>query len=349
MRTEPLTSRPIPVVNKHFFEVSETPVRYRDIIDEGIFKRYPGKKIIRNHNLNQGISLVNSAFLPVSHAEAFNIGVVVFELLFGITPTIHKEALSAETTDYSVDLVSDSCRILFDKWGYRYDNVNQLGKAITKREQMERGENIAPGRLAPLDDYRQYIVESYRDEYHPFIRVSNYLREGASFSIELGYYRHRCTNGVMYDSTSKMTFKHPYDVANVGLIKGAALDHFMKYKDNFMTMAEKLWRLLQIHIPKAQLRLVTFDIFAKQLGKKSPEERRALHAELSDLVDKYVKEIGENMNAAVNVATEFSKLLEGTDVSQSAIQSAVGKWIDRFARVGFDIDGYLEHIRDIEG
>lgn len=351
MRATPLISRPIPEVNTHFFEVSETPVRYRDIFDEGIFKAFPGKKIIRNHTLNQGISLVDAGFLPVSHEQAFKLGVTVFELLFGITPQIHKETLSDSTTDYSVDLVSDECTILFSRQGYRYVGP-QEGRAsarpIYQDDQFDRteGPSLRPPQLAKGGG--SYIVENYHDEYHPFIRVSNYLREGMPLSIELGYYRQRCTNGMMYDSMSRMTFTHPYEVVDFQVMKGAALDHFRRYKRDFMTMAEKLWTLLEIHIPKAQMRYVAFDIFEKQILQKSPAERHTLQAVLSDLVDRYVEEIGENLNAALNVATEFSKLLEGREVSQSTIQTLAATWADRVTSKAFDVHSYLAQINDIE-
>lgn len=348
MRAEPLTSRPIQGVNKHFFRVSDTPVRYQDLIDPGIFKPFPGKKIIRNHSLNQGISIVGSGFLPVSHEEAFNLGVAVFELLFGITPQIHKERLSPTTTDYSVDLVSDECRILFSRQGYRYVGPGQ--RSEEGNSQMLDGRNdhesLRPSKISIGSGH--HIVENYQDEYHPFIRVSNYLREGMPLSIELGYYRQRCTNGVMFDAMSRMTFTHPYEVADFQVIKGAALDHFSRYKRDFMTMAEKLWKLLLIHIPKAQIRYVAFDIFEKQIIQKSPAERRKLQAVLSDLVDRYVAEIGENLNAALNVATEFSKLLEGKEVSQSTIQTLASTWADRVTSKAFDVHSYLAQISDIE-
>ena len=348
MRAEPLTSRPIQGVNKHFFRVSDTPVRYQDLIDPGIFKPFPGKKIIRNHSLNQGISIVGSGFLPVSHEEAFNLGVAVFELLFGITPQIHKERLSPTTTDYSVDLVSDECRILFSRQGYRYVGPGQ--RSEEGNSQMLDGRNdhesLRPSKISIGSGH--HIVENYHDEYHPFIRVSNYLREGMPLSIELGYYRQRCTNGMMFDAMSRMTFTHPYEVADFQVIKGAALDHFSRYKRDFMTMAEKLWKLLLIHIPKAQIRYVAFDIFEKQIIQKSPAERRKLQAALSDLVDRYVAEIGENLNAALNVATEFSKLLEGKEVSQSTIQTLAATWADRVTSKAFDVHSYLTQISDIE-
>ena len=153
---------------------------------------------------------------------------------------------------------------------------------------------------------------------------------------------------MMLGRKTKMTFKHSYRVGSFRQIKESAIEQFLRYKERFMDMAAKLWRLLSIHVPKAQMRLVSFDIFEKELIKKSIAERKRLQGMLSDLIDKYVLEIGENLNAAINVATEFSKLLEGTRVSQSTIQNLTTIWISRATKKTFNIETYLKEIINIE-
>jgi hypothetical protein len=113
-------------------------------------------------------------------------------------------------------------------------------------------------------------------------------------------------------------------------------------------MAEKLWRLLSIGIPKAQIRMVSFDIFEKELMKKNIEQRKKLQFSLNALVDKYVEEIGENLNAALNVATDFSKQLEGSRVSPSTLQTLATEWMNRASRPRFNIHTYLEALEGIE-
>ena len=341
MPTTELTFRPIKKIKTHFFEINETPVRYEDPLDKKFFKYYPDKKIIINENLNEAISIVGSRFLPVKHEDAFDLGVTIFELMFGVTPQIHKEAINDRTTDYSVDLISEKCKIVFDSSGYRFIGSSE--------EKISRSSNSEFNTLDRPKRHLNFIAEKYYDEYHPFIRVSNYLREGNSFYIELGYYRYRCSNGMMLGRKTKMTFRHSYRVYSFEQLKVAAIDNFLSYKKSFMNMAEKLWRLLSIHVPKAQMRLVSFDIFEKELIKKSVSERKRLQIVLNDLIDKYVKEIGENLNAALNVATEFSKLLEGNRVSQSTIQNLSTIWISRVSKKTFNIETYLNEINDIEG
>jgi hypothetical protein len=340
MTTTELIFRPIKKVKTHFFEINETPVRYEDPLDKKGFKYYPDKKIIINEYLNEAISIVGSSFLPVKHEDAFDLGVTIFELMFGVTPQIHKEDINSKTTDYCVDLISEKCKIVFDSRGYRYIGSNE--DKISQNSGSEFNTLDRPNR------HLDFIAENYYDEYYPFIRVSNYLREGNSFYIELGYYRYRCSNGMMLGRKTKMTFRHSYRVSNFEQVKEAAIDNFLRYKKSFMNMAEKLWRLLSIHIPKGQIRLVSFDIFEKELIKKSIAERKRLQLALNNLIDKYVKEIGENLNAALNVATEFSKLLEGNRLSKSTIQNLSTIWMNKVTKKTFNIDTYLKEIHNIE-
>ena len=340
MTTTQLTFTPIKKGNNFFFDIDETPVLYQDPLDSRNYRRYPDKKIILNKSLNEGISIVGNSFLPVRHEEAFNLGINIFELLFGVTPQIHKEHINARSTDYCVDFISEKCKIVFDSTGYRF--IGENGHKVSSSLRGDRNTLDLPG------SSQNYIAEKFYDEYYPFIRVSNYLREGNSFYIELGYYRFRCSNGMMLGRKTKMTFKHSYRVESFRQIKETAIDQFLRYKERFMDMAEKLWRLLSIHVPKAQMRLVSFDIFEKELIKKSVAERKRLQVLLSDLIDKYVLEIGENLNAAINVATEFSKLLEGNRVSQSTIQNLSTIWISRATKKTFNVATYLNEIKDIE-
>jgi hypothetical protein len=327
---------------EYFFDIEETPVLYLDPIKKDIYRDYPDKKIIINNNLNKGISIVKNGFLLVRHEEAFNLGINIFEILFGVTPQIHNECLNSKTTDYNVDLISEKCKIVFDSRGYRFFDGRNNNLIDNFRRDDIRNINEIPLRN------RNIIAENFYDDYFPFIRVSNYLREGNSFYIEMGYYRYRCSNGMMLGRKTKMTFKHSYFVSNFKIIKEAAVDQFLRYKKRFLNMADKLWYLLSIHVPKAQMRLVSFDIFEKELIKKSVSERKRLQIVLSDLIDKYVIEIGENLNAALNVATEFSKLLEGKRVSQSNIQNLSSIWISRVTKKTFNIEKYFKEINDIE-
>ena len=260
--------------------------------------------------------------------------------MFGVTPQVHQESMNQRETDYSVDLISENCKIVFDSSGYNF---------IGNRDVVDiRNSSRNNGNLASNRNQLDFISTGFYDEYYPFVRVSNFLREGSSFYIELGYYRRRCTNGLMLGRRTKMTFRHSYRVRSFDIIKESALDQFLRYKGDFMKMAENLWKLLSIHIPKGQIRLVTFNIFESVLIKKSKAERMRLQLVLNDLADKYILEIGENLNAALNIATEFSKLLNGGKISQVSIQKFATDWVKRVTKKSFNINSYLKDINNAE-
>ncbi len=331
---------------KNFFTVSETAVRYEDPNLKTNFKYYPNRKVIINNNLNVGISIVYDEFTAIPHENAFDLGVHIFEMMFGVTPQIHREVTNNRTTDYSVDLISEKCKIVFDQEGYRYVNSAQRDEVNFMDRQEEN--NLMPDLRNERRMRNKQIAENFYDEYYPFIRVSNYLREGSMFRIELGYYRYRCSNGMMMGRTTKLTYTSNYKRTSWLELQQSAIDKFLRYKHEFLDMAQKLWRLLSIGIPKAQIRMVTFDIFKKELLKKNIEQRKKLQLSLNQLVDKYVAEIGENLNAALNVATDFSKQLEGSRVSPSTLQTLATEWMNRTTHPRFNIHTYLEALEGIE-
>jgi Domain of unknown function (DUF932) len=333
MTSTPLVFNSIVKSKIPFFKIYETPVLYKyPLVNDELYS-YPEKKIIINQNTNNAISIVGDYFKPILHEQAFGLGIKIFELLFDTTPSIHQESINANTTDYSVDFVSEKCKIIFDSTGYYFSNDN--GSSLFGSRSNQLMETIAP----PITTH-SYISSKFYDEYHPFIRVSNYLRSGESFKIEMGYYRYRCSNGLMMGRRTKFTFKHSYR-KSFYVVDELATQQFLDSKIRFMEMSEKLWRLLNIPIPKKQMHLVSYDIFQNELIKKSAVERQKLQKELSNLVDKYTDEIGENLNAAINVATDFSKQFESGKVSKSSIQDLATKWINKAVKKSFKIQAYL--------
>jgi hypothetical protein len=324
----------------NFFAISETPVRYEDPNRNNHFKFYPDRKVIINNHSHAGISIVYGDFTAIPHENAFDLGVHIFEMMFGVTPQIHREVMNKKTTDYSVDLISEKCKIVIDKEGYRYEHSAQMDEVNFIDRPTDRS--------FLRDIPSRQIAKNFRDEYYPFIRVSNYLREGNMFKIELGYYRYRCSNGMMVGRKTKLIYTHNYKRTSWLELQQSAIDRFLRYKHEFLEMAEKIWRLLSIGIPKAQIRMVSFDIFEKELLKKNIEQRKKLQFSLNALVDKYVEEIGENLNAALNVATDFSKQLEGSRVSPSTVQTLATEWMERVTKTNFNIHSYLEKLDGIE-
>jgi hypothetical protein len=58
------------------------------------------------------------------------------------------------------------------------------------------------------------------------------------------------------------------------------------------------------------------------------------------MVDRYVQELGQNMNAAINVATDFSKLLVNSRISADSVQRLTGEWLNKVNDRHFNWDDY---------
>jgi hypothetical protein len=325
-----LNFMPINRIGKLFFNVEESPVLfdYRNNI-----VHYHGKKVIINDDKHQAISIVPDNFLALSNGHAFNLGVEIFEILFGITPTVHKEYGNSNGTEYCVDLVSKDLKIVFKNNGYYIQNGNS---------------DISSNSNATVRNSDVFLNENFHDEYHPFVRVHNSLRSNRSFYIEMGYYRYACSNGMLLGRKTKITFKHSYIGTSFDAIRRSAIEHFRHNKFNMTEFAEKLWFLLSTHISRGEMRKVSFDIFEKALIKVDGKKREILQGQLSDLVTKYAMEIGENLNAALNVSTDFAKLLEESDVPTSSLQNLPVIWLNKVSKKDFQLERYLGQIAEIE-
>lgn len=322
------------------FPVLETNVLYSDPESHSI-KTYPEKKILINANSNEVLSVVRNNFSPINHEEAYLLGVSIFKNVFGVTPEVHRENTNRKKTDYFVDLVSERCKIIIDAQGYRYTN----GEDNNIIQPESNVNNVLESR-----ERERTFDPNFQDVYHPFVRVSNFLKDGSSFYIELGYYRYRCSNGLMLGRRTKMTFKHSYSNTSFTELAIAAHIHFHGQKSRFMNAAEKIWILLNIYVSKDAIRSISFDIFEKTLLGKSQEERKKLRDQLYALTDFYISEIGFNLNAALNVATDFSKLLcsnsEGS--SLSILQNYATSWMNRVSSKRFNLSKYLNEIKGKE-
>lgn len=336
----PLTFRAPATDNPRFFPVGEAEVLYEA---QGL-SPFRGKKVIVNRRTGQGISIVNDGFVCVPHEDAFRLGAEIFELLFGRKPEVGRESLSPRTTDYSVDLISSRCKIVIDRLGYRYENDEEEADLFHRSHQRKADEMNT---LEPRDPLPA-VVETFRDEYHPFIRVSNYLRNGQSLQIEMGYYRYRCSNGMIYGLQTKLVFRRRYSNTSIRAMRLEALDHFRAYRHRFLDMAGKLWNTLRLPVSPKAMREVVFDLYFDEVVSRNPEERRRLAELLHGIVEKYRSEIGDNLNAALNVATEFAQQLETARVSQSPLQAKGARWLNRVSRRSFNLDAYLISIRGSE-
>lgn len=312
-----------------FFNVLTTPVLYDDRTGRNNIVSFPSKKVIIDDSEHRGISIVRKGFYVVAHEEAMQLGSRIFQEIFGVIPSIHQHHLNGTKTDYSVDLVSDECKIVIDRDGYHYHNPYRDDYRV---------DLFQSERVLPMNDVR--IPKSFKDVYHPFIRVSNFLRHGVSMVIQMGYYRSRCSNGLLFDLSLPLRFTHSYFVTTFAKIELDALRYFKLNQRYMFTMAEQLWKLMYLPVSRDIMGVITYDLFQPQLEALPHKKQKKMLLDLGRLVEKYSTELGENMNAAINVATDFSKLLGNGQTTQSVVQRIAGEWMHRVTNERFDWSHY---------
>jgi hypothetical protein len=325
------------IADPHFFRLDTSPVYYDDKSPLALMKRFPQKKVIIDLSNHEGISMVRSGFLPVPHQRAFDLGVEIYQMLFGVRPMIHKQRINAKRTEYSVDFVSEDCQIVLNRNGYKVLNPLVGASEVDLRIEMDQ-----------FNADRPSFHPNFSDVYYPFIRVTNYLRDGKQFSMELGYYRSRCSNGLLMGQETKLVFQHSYFVSTFENIRSSARLFFSRNERAYYGLAEQLWHMLNIHVPEQKMRLITIDIFQEIIFKREKEEQTKLLDHLNALVAQYVEEIGENMNAAVNVATDFSKILYGSTVSVSWVEQMTSNWMEVYFQQNRDPYRYWDRITELE-
>jgi hypothetical protein len=314
-----------------FFPVTTKSVLFDDATKPGFKKIFRGKKIIANAQTGDGLSIVSDKHLAVSHREAYHLGRNIFHLLFKCNPDIYKEDLNKSTTDYCVDLVNEQCKIRMTSSGIEYQSPSEDRLEV---EQLAQDINMldVPAVGAP------FVKKDFTDEYYPFIRVTNYLRGNQLFVIEVGYYRWKCSNGLMFGRRTDSTFEHSYLCPGLDYIGVMAENHFRQYNRDFLQKAVELWNLLKTPVQKTDMKLLVLQLFEEDLFRLKLVERTSVMNQLNVLVDKYSEEIGENANAMVNVATDLLKLLHRVRISPSYLQAAVGEWMSRIPNIALPTD-----------
>ena len=344
MIQNPLDFRSGASSRNRFFPVQETPVLFRDAGNPEYINSFPDRKVIVNLDLNQPISIVRADFLVVKHEDAFRLGEWLFEMLFGVTPQVHKERLGSNHTDYRVDLISEDCKYVLNEDGFTlYTGLKNWDgmRAIETRVESDQFNTSDVARVMS-------VPKQFSDEYFPFLRVSNFLREGNSMYIELGFYRARCSNGMLLGMRSKTIFRQNYYVDSFSELQNSAFDFFSVRKRNMNDSMQRLWKLLAIGVSREQMRLIPFAIFENELLRKTRDERSRLIRNLDDLVNGYAQEIGENLNAALNVATDFSKTVEGGRMNMNKLQRACSQWMYKVTGKTFNFRKYIESLDGIE-
>ncbi len=296
----------------------------------------PGKMALVNQSTKEGISIVDTNFTVVEHAEALRIGEAIFKNTFGRSPQIHRISNSYSGTEFSVDLIHPDCKYVLNRHGvYSSFSEDRVGyDTPLLRDTSER---------ALLGDahFRTFNTE-ISDEYYPFVRVSNFLKRNRSFTIEMGYYRYKCSNGLLMGKRTRFTYKCSYANTSVIRIEEGAFHYFRNISKQLIKPLETMWNLLQTPLSFDQLHLPAVQMFYDDLRRVPYEKRMAAVDFMMHLRSRYAAEIGLNFNAALNIATDLSHHIYGDAFTLNRSQSITGSWLTYFKSKSFNPERFVK-------
>lgn len=325
-------------------------------------------KAIVNKSTGEALSIVRCNFLIVPHSEAFHIGCKIFEELFGTSPMIGSQRSTQSGISYTVELVSENVRVKINRYGFKLEGVKNWQEFVPNNKNHntdfvyddngvirpipELRNQPSPESMSfeEIEQLKQNLVpDRFEDFYHPFVRVHNHLREQAGFTIEMGYYRSRCSNGVMFGARNAMIFRTNYhSVKKVTELEQAAIHYFTKRKSSMFNVVGDLFKTLSIPVAKADMHLITLSVFKEKLLAMDKQSRRAEYDLILYISARYADEIGCNMNAAMNVATEYAQRLYGNGRVISGIQKMPSMLLRKIGSGGIRTASMLRRIRSEE-
>jgi len=292
------------------------------------------KYAIINAQTMEGISIVDESFTAIRHEDAMKIGMEIFANTFGKSPEIHRISSSQNGTEFSVDLIHPSCKFTLSSKGVISSfSDDRVGYDSPELRDLSRERPIARGR-------QMFNVDIY-DEYYPFIRVSNFLKRGRCFTIEMGYYRYKCSNGMLMGLRTKYTFKRNYSNTSLLNLQEEAFHYFRNIRPQLIKPLETMWNLLRTPLSFDQLHLPAVQMFYDDLRRESFNRRRNAVEFMMHLRTKYAEEIGLNYNAAMNIATDLSHFLYGETMNLNRSQSMTGAWLSYFKSKRFNPETFV--------
>lgn len=295
-----------------------------------------GKFALVNQFTQEGISIVDANFTVIEHAEALKLGMDIFQHTFGKLPQIHRLSSSMNGTEFSVDLIHPACKYVLNRHGV-YSTFSEARIGYDTPFLRDTSENI---RMNRRDE--PVFNKEISDEYFPFVRVSNYLKKNRSFTIEMGYYRYKCSNGMLMGKRTRYTFRSSYANTSLLRIHEGAFHYFRNIKQRLIKPLETMWNLLQTPLAYDQLHLPAVQMFYDDLKREPYEKRLAAINYMMHLRSRYVAEIGLNFNAAMNIATDLSHHIYGDTFALNRSQSITGAWMSYFKSKNFNPTRFIQ-------
>ena len=269
----------------------------------------------------------------------------------------HRAVVDVET-DYVFSMVTDSYELITNR------DAIELGKECFKtvftkvdHQDMELFNSIMPATrsfchmdLVHKDAEYNYFGES---PWTPYIRITNSYNRTKLLQFDIGFCRGACRNGLIFRPES-IVFKKSHRKSATEELQ----EQFTLQRGTFEEMEEAFTASLRTlgseRIPKKFMWPLFCKVFSVSKPDDSTSQSQALRftnlkTYVSDLVDKYCTELGENGFAAMNVLTDYASRpkyeVGGESGRAHSMQVASGIWIEDFSnevkKPNFHIGNYL--------
>jgi hypothetical protein len=202
--------------------------------------------------------------------------------------------------------------------------------------------------------HNSYSTEVWEQEtWLPFLRVSNSYNRYRALSFDFGFVRRLCSNGMIFRKESiKARFYHTKGRLEVNLSQDATFSKLKEMESEFSAHMKGLHAITvkeQLLLPLSIYFLgLDFEIDARDPVKQEREKERLAKVvvSLSDLIRKYLKELGANAYSALNVATDFAThtpRVAGAFATSATLQNEVGQRTRHFlGKIGDGQEAGLE-------
>ena len=293
----------------------------------------------------------------------------VFTLLDGTDKHVQihgKKALINGKTNRPISVVSSGYEIITNKEAFLYgENCIRTLFELKGSDKVNIYKVSASDSLTfcniDLFSKNQNLFVLIKDQYIPFVRVTNSYNTMFSLSFKVGIYRVKCSNGMISEDESI--------IINYSHVRGAKRRiNFQVNKESFQEILNKFKTDIQILVDSAIPELYHFPIFCKALNlhfnlEEIDEKKKIREAEkleqtkifYEDKFNVYKKELGNDNYALYNVITNAASFGLNNEKSYKTKinkrQSRAGVWLRSFSELlkdgNIDYEEYLKGYLDL--
>lgn len=277
--------------------------------------------------------------------------------------TSRYQAIVNESSNKIVCVVSQKYQLLTNKRALDMakDTFTKLFKSV-KADELIPFKVIAPksGASCHIDlihkDVKLSETEWTQDTWYPFLRMSNSYNRTTAFTMEMGFVRKLCSNGVIF-SKNTIEIKYSHDKLNIEKI-GTDYLKLKAYENEFIAHMKKLQALKlemnQIVSIVCKALNLSFDVnnTSEKISKKEKIRYESTKRIINNIADGYLKEMESNGYAIMNVLTDFVshqdeyKTIRGFSINPNAYYRRVGEWskaiLEDTKSADFNINDYLK-------